>query len=230
MTNHRMQETHPADSELAAWVDEPDARSAAVEGHVAGCHRCREWLAELAETRAALAHDPPMPSEAAFVAQREQILEAIGASPRAERGRIVGRLAWLIPLAAAAAIAAIVLVGRTDPDEPRTADVGAETAPATGAAPASERAPLPVVADAQDAAEDAAAVIVPADASTSKGAIVPSEPIDEEALDAALAAAEPLAPPLSIERSAAIESEFAQLPEEEQSAVLLELASADFDL
>jgi hypothetical protein len=65
---------------------------------------------------------------------------------------------------------------------------------------------------------------------TSEDAIVPSEPFDEDVLEAALAAADPLAPPLSVERSASIESEFAQLPEEEQSAVLSELASADFDL
>lgn len=230
MTTDQDQDTHPTDFELALWDDEPEARPEDIRAHVEGCARCGERLAELAQTRAALALDSPMPSEAAFAAQREQILAAIDAAPRAGRGRVVRRIGWLVPLAAAAAIAAIVLVGRTDPDEPRTADAGAESAPATGAASASERALLPVVADAQDAAEDAVAVIVPADASTSEGAIVLSEPIDEDVLDAALAAAEPLAPPLSIERSASIESEFAQLPAEEQSAVLLELASADFDL
>lgn len=219
MTTDQDQDTHPTDFELALWDDEPEARQEDIRAHVEGCARCGERLAELAQTRAALALDSPMPSEAAFAAQRERILAAIDAAPRAGRGRVVRRIGWLVPLAAAAAIAAIVLIGRTDnPDEPRTASVGAETAPATGAAPASEQAPLPIVADAQDAAEDAAAVIVP------------SEAIDEDLLDAALAAAEPLAPPLSIERSVSIESEFAQLPEEKQSAVLLELASADFDL
>jgi len=227
MTNNRMQETHPADSELAAWVDEPESRATAVETHVESCSRCRERLADLARTRAALALDPPMPSEAAFAAQRERILEAIDAAPRAGGGRVVRRIAWLVPLAAT--IALIVLVGRTEgPDQPRTADAGADTAPDVEAAAATEPT-LPIFADAREAAEDAAAVIA-AVASTSEIAIVSSEPIDEDALDAALAAAEPLAPPLSIERSAAIESEFAQLPEEEQSAVLLDLASADFDL
>ncbi|MGH7565254.1 MAG: anti-sigma factor family protein [Gemmatimonadota bacterium] len=230
MTSNRMQETHPADSELAAWIDEPESRATAVETHVESCSRCRERLADLARTRAALALDPPMPSEAAFAAQRERILEAIDAAPRAGGGRVVRRIAWLVPLAAAATIAAIVLVGRTEsPDQPRTADAGAETAPDVEAAAATGQPTLPIFADAREAAEDAAAVIA-ALASTSEIAAVPSEAFDEDALDATLAAAEPLAPPLSIERSAAIESEFAQLPEEEQSAVLLELASADFDL
>jgi hypothetical protein len=223
--------THPTDLELAAWADEPENAAAEVHAHLAGCARCGQRLGELAETRAALALDPPMPSAAAFSAQRERILAAIGAAPPAERGRIVRRLGWLAPLAAAATIAAILLVARTDgPDEPRSADVGADTVAATGATPPSERLPLPVVADARDAAEDAASVIVPADPLTSEDAIVPSEPFDEDVLEAALAAADPLAPPLSVERSASIESEFAQLPEEEQSAVLSELASADFDL
>jgi hypothetical protein len=222
--------THPTDLELAAWADEPENAAAEVHAHLAGCARCGQRLGELAETRAALALDPPMPSAAAFSAQRERILAAIGAAPPAERGRIVRRLGWLAPLAAAATIAAILLVARTDGPEPRSADVGADTVAATGATPPSERLPLPVVADARDAAEDAASVIVPADPLTSEDAIVPSEPFDEDVLEAALAAADPLAPPLSVERSASIESEFAQLPEEEQSAVLSELASADFDL
>ncbi|HYO46064.1 MAG TPA: hypothetical protein VEY33_05190 [Gemmatimonadota bacterium] len=207
MTNHRMQETHPADSELAAWVDEPESRAAAVEAHVEGCGRCRERLAELALTRAALALDPPIPSEAAFAAQRERILAAIGAVPRTGGGRVVHRIGWLVPLAAAAAIAAIVLVSRTEgPD-----------------------VTLPVVVDAREAAEDAATGIVPTDVPATEITVVPSEAIDEDLLDAALAAAEPLLPPISVERSMTTEARFADLAEEEQAAVLLELASADFD-
>lgn len=207
MTTDRTQGAHPTDLELAAWADEPETRAADIEAHVEGCISCRGRIAELAVTRAALALDPPMPSEAAFVEQRERIFAAIGAPPRAKGGRVVRRIAWLAPLAAAAAIAAIVLVSRTDgPRAPGTADAGPETTPAVAATT------LPVVADAREAAEDAA-----------------SEAFDEDALDAALAAAEPLAPPISIERAAMIESRFAELPEEEQDAVLLELASVDFD-
>jgi hypothetical protein len=225
MTTDRTQGAHPTDLELAAWADEPETRAADAQTHVEGCSPCRERLAELAATRAALALDPPMPSAAAFAAQRGRILEAIGAAPHAAGGRVVRRIAWLAPLAAAAAIAAVVLVGRNDgPRAPATADAGSETASTVA------RATLPVVADAREAAEDVAAAIVPTDASMSEVAVIPSEAIDEDVLDAALAAAEPLAPPISIERAATTESRFAELDEEEQDAVLLELASADFDL
>ncbi|HET6637376.1 MAG TPA: hypothetical protein VFH82_01145 [Gemmatimonadota bacterium] len=70
-----------------------------------------------------------------------------------------------------------------------------------------------VVAEADAAAEEAAAIAT-----------------DEQALDAALAAIEALNPPASIERSAAVEDEFALLSEAEQSAVLRELEGTDFDL
>jgi anti-sigma factor RsiW len=190
MTTHRIEDAHPTDLELAAWADEPETGAADVRAHVEACDRCAERVAEMAETRAALALDPPLPTAAVFAYQRERILEAIGAAPRA-KGRVVRRIAWLVPLATAAAIAAIVLVGRR-----------------------SDEAPLPVVADARKAAEE----------------VAPLEPIDEDLLDAALAAAEPLAPSISVERSMTTEARFAELSEEEQSAVLLELASADLDL
>lgn len=228
MTSDRTQGKHPTELELAVWVDEQEARATAFQAHVESCDRCGERIAELEATRAALALDPPMPSDAAFAAQREQILAAIGAVPHVGLGGLVRRIGWLVPLAAAAAIAAIVLIGPTD-REPRTADGGGETT-VTDTAPASGRAPLPVVANAEDAAEDAAAVVGPVGTSTTGDAVAPSEPIDEDALDAALAAAEPLAPPIAVERTATLESEFAALSEEDQSAVLVDLASADFDL
>ena len=59
--------------------------------------------------------------------------------------------------------------------------------------------------------------------------MVLAEAIDEELLDAALAAAEPLAPPIAVERSLTTELLFAELPADEQSAVLMEMASADLD-
>lgn len=196
MTNDRTPNRHPTDLELAAWIDEPDIRAADLSAHVESCERCRARLAELAEVRAALTLDPPMPSAAEFAAQREHILSTIDAAKRPGGGRVVRRIGWLVPLAAAAAIAAILLVRR--PESP------------TGSAR------LDVIASANEAAEDAA------DAA--------AQAMDDEALEAALAAAEPLAPPLSIERSAAIENEFASLSEDDQFAVLRELATTDFDL
>jgi len=218
MTSERSERTHPSDLELAAWVDEPDSGAAAVREHLEGCGPCRERVAGIEAARAALALDPPMPSEAAFAAQRERILAAIGAAPPARR--ITGRAAWIVPLAAAAAIAAVVLMGRlardpSDGSPPRR--VAADAGPA-----------LPIVADAAAAAEEAAGTIAPASDPSPESPALPAEAIDEELLDAALAAAEPLAPPVSLERSLTTELLFAELPEDEQSDVLLEMASADF--
>ncbi len=91
---------------------------------------------------------------------------------------------------------AIALLGRTD-------------RPTPGAGPAPEA----VVAEAEAAAEEAAAIA-----------------LDEEALDAALAAAEPVTPAAPVERSASIEAEFALLTDAEQAAILRELERTDFDL
>ena len=210
--------THPSDIELAAWVDEPGTAGADLARHVAACDTCRAMVADLEGTRAALALDPPLPSDAEFAAQRERIAAAVGAT-RPGGAPVVRRLAWLAPLAAAAAIAAFVLMGRTGPDAPPTADAGPD------AAGESVPAPIPLVADARAAAELAATEIAPG----SGAVVVPSEAIDEELLDAALAAAEPLTPPASVEASMTTESRFAALDEADQSAVLTELASVDFD-
>jgi hypothetical protein len=183
---------HPSDVELATWVDEPGI-GPDLSAHLEACAGCRERLAELTGTRAAIAVDPPMPSEADFAAQRERILQAIEAAPRESGGRIVGRIGWLVPLAAAAAVAAIVLLGRSDGPPP---------------GPPAQR----VVAEADAAAEEAAGF-----------------PLDGEALDAALAAYDPLSSP-AIERAVAIEDEFALLSEAEQSAILRDLERTDFDL
>ena len=194
MTDERTRDHHPSDLELAAWVDEPGVGSD-LSPHLETCARCRDRIAELSATRAAIALDPPLPTDAAFSAQRERILAAIEGEPRQGGGRVVRRIGWLIPIAAAAAIAAIVLVNR--PDQPT---------------PGTESASETVAAEAVAAAEEAAAIAV-----------------DDEALDA-LTAAEALAPPASIERSAAIEDDFALLSEADQSAVLRELERTDFDL
>jgi hypothetical protein len=75
-------------------------------------------------TRAAIALDPPMPSAADFAAQRERIQAAIEEAPRGVR-RIVRRIAWLVPLAAAAMLA-IVLMNRADPPPPAGEEIFAE--------------------------------------------------------------------------------------------------------
>ena len=219
MTTDPTHGAHPTDLELAAWSDEPRSARADVGPHLESCERCRAEFRALTAARAAVALDPPLPTAEAFAAQRERIRAAVAASPRSE-GRRAGRIAWLAPLAAAAAIAAFVLVDRTRGPESR--DPG-DTPPATVATV------LPVVADAAAAAEQAAGAFAAADDSAAEVTVVPAEAIDEELLDAALAAAEPLAPPIAVERSLSTELLFAELPEDEQSAVLMEMASADLD-
>ena len=228
MTIEQQKSAHPTEVDLVAWIDEPGARVTEVAAHVEACAACRVRIRELEATRAVLALDPEMPSGAVFAAQRERILAAIGEpSQVAQGGRVVGGLGWLVPLAAAAAIAVFVLVGRDqEPIAPPTAGTDAE--PVIAASPA-EESPLPVVARAREAAEEAAASLVPAD-DDAEAASVSAEAIDEDALDAALAAAEPLAPPVSVELSLTTESRFADLAEEDQDAVLLELAGTDFDM
>jgi hypothetical protein len=120
MTSDRTTEHHPSDLELAAWVDEPGIARADIGGHLGACARCQDRVAELEATRAAIAQDPPLPSEAEFAAQRGRILEAIEGAPREGGGRVVRRLGWVVPLAAAATIAAIVLVDRSDRTVPGT--------------------------------------------------------------------------------------------------------------
>ena len=228
MTIQRHESAHPTEIDLVAWIDEPEARATEIAAHVEACTACRARIRELEATRALLALDPEMPSGAAFAAQRERILAAIGErSDVARGGRVVGGLGWLVPLAAAAAIAVFVLVARDqEPRSPRTAGTSAE--PVTAAGPV-EESPLPLVARAREAAEEAAISLIPAD-DDAEAALVPAVAIDEDALDAALAAAEPLAPPVSVELSLTTESRFAELAEEDQDAVLLELAGADFDM
>ncbi|HEY7471997.1 MAG TPA: hypothetical protein VIE68_06580 [Gemmatimonadota bacterium] len=218
-----IERTHPTDIELAEWVDEPETRSPGASTHIGGCGACRARVDELVAARVLIAFDPPLPSDDAFVAQRERILAAIGSARSPEGGvRIVRRIGWLAPLAAAAAIATFLVLARDE--GPRT------PAPDSRTAGVAESPGLPILVDAREAAEEAAAALVPAataDISILETALLPSEPIEDDVLDAALAAAEPLAPPASLELSMTIESRFADLAEEDQDAVLLELAAAD---
>lgn len=201
--------THPSDIELAAWIDEPGKGGADLAAHLAACANCREIVADIEAARTAIAIDPPLPAEAELAAQRERIAAAIAGAPRSG-ANVVRRLAWLAPLAAAAAVAAVVLLGRTGTDTPPTGDVASS--------------PIALVTDAREAAELAATGIFP------DAVAAPAEAFDEDQLEAALAAAEPLAPPAWIETSMTTETGFAELAAEDQSAILTELASADFDL
>lgn len=168
MTGERAGESHPRDIELAAWVDEPEAGAAEIPAHLAACAHCRDRVAELKATRAAIALDPPIPSDAEFAAQRERILAAIEEASREGSGRIVRRIGWLVPLAAAAAVAAIVLLGRLD-----------RPAPGTGSAPGE------LVAEADAAAEQAADLALDTEALDT--ALTASDPLSSPAIERAVA-------------------------------------------
>ena len=84
--NARTPSTHPSELELATMVDEPESSSARARAHLEGCGPCRQRVAEIEAARAALALDPPMPSQAAFAAQRERIRVAIEASGSSRGG------------------------------------------------------------------------------------------------------------------------------------------------
>lgn len=84
-------------------LDELDERE--YEGHLRGCARCREDLAELSEASAALAYGAP--PAAPPKALRDRIL----ADARAERANVVViRPRWTLPLGAAAAVAAAAAI------------------------------------------------------------------------------------------------------------------------
>ena len=167
MTSERTAESHPSDVELAAWVDEPGV-GPDLSAHLETCGPCRDRAAELRAVRAAIALDPPMPSEAEFAAQRERIQAAIEGTPRAGGSRIVRRIGWLVPMAAAAAVAAIVLTNRADPPVQEMA---------------SER--VEVAAEAEAAAEEAAAI--GADERALSAALAASDPSSAPAIERAVA-------------------------------------------
>jgi hypothetical protein len=184
MTCERARESHPSDIELAAWADEPGV-GPDLSAHLEACDACRDKVAELAAVRAAIALDPPMPGEADFIAQRERILAAIEGAPREGGGRVVRRIGWLVPLAGAAAIAAIVLTNRA-------------SAPVRDMASAREE----VAAQADAAAEEAAAVA--ADDQALSAALAASDPSSAPAIERAVAIEDEFALLTEAEQSAVL--------------------------
>lgn len=227
MTEREMpRERHLTDGEIVARLDElATGDPSGLSGHLEACSTCRERLAEMERVLAALRAEPPMPSEASFAAQRERVMAAVAARPR--KGAAVHSIRhwWWAPLAAAAVVVGLLVLS---PDEPpplpsRPVDT----------APGSTRSlgtPLPVVAEADRAAEEAFRAVAGSETiGADEGPALPIEADEIEASLAALALAE-TSVLTTAEGGSAIEEEFASLPAEDQAAILAELSTMTFDL
>lgn len=213
--------THPDETALIAWLDEPAGADPAVGRHVAECGACADRVASLEAVLREVAAEPALPDDAALAAARERIRTAIGAPADAAPEERVRRLpAWAVwaPALAAAALAAVLLwsPGGEEPPAAGTPTPGADASVATA----------PAAAEGEAAAE---AVV----------AEVASGPVEDTAIDLDDAALESLAeieettPTLSDEDdygSTTLADEFASLPEEDRTAILDELSDLTFDL
>ncbi|HUP00406.1 MAG TPA: hypothetical protein VM737_02670 [Gemmatimonadota bacterium] len=200
---------HLTDDEILAWLDEPG--EAGPPEHLAECLACRERAADTEKLLAALGADPPAIPEA-LAAQRGRVMAAVAARPRgskvtAIRGPSIRRYGWM-PLAAAAVIAGLLLLGRDATEPPAGGPAGTVTT-RPEVLEAIDPAPLPVVAEADRAAEEAYAVEI----------------------DAALAALDPgPAVPTYAFGTGVLAEEFAALSVEDQNAILAEMSDMTFDL
>ena len=91
--------------------DLPPNEIAETERHLVHCASCREFAEGLAQTLAIarVAHAEPIPP-AAFTALRARVLARIAREPRPSR-----RLAWILPLLAAAVLAVVLLPRPVEP-------------------------------------------------------------------------------------------------------------------
>lgn len=96
---------------LHAGGDLPPNEIAETEQHLVHCGSCREFAEGLAQSLAIArtAHAEPL-QPAAFTALRARLLEQIAREPRPSR-----RLAWILPLLAAAATAVVLLPRPVEP-------------------------------------------------------------------------------------------------------------------
>jgi hypothetical protein len=228
MTEREMpREEHLTDGEIVARLDEPvTGVPSGFSRHLEACSTCRERLAEMERVLAALRAEPPMmPSEASFAAQRERVMAAVAARPR--KGATVHSIRrwWWAPLAAAAVVFGLLVLS---PDEPPPLPSGA-----VDRAPGSTRSlgsPLPVVAEADQAAEEAFRAV--ARSETIGPDVDTAVLIEADEIEASLAALDMAETSVltTPEGGSAIEEEFASLPAEDQAAILAELSTMTFDL
>lgn len=221
---HVKPEAHPTDAELVAWLDDPEASASGTGAgvrlewarHFEACDDCQARLERLDRLWAALRDEPSAPPDEALAAQRESIMTEIEARPRhsavstaqatesasSPAVRPIRRW-WWVPLAAAAAAVALLLLA---PDR-------SVPPPSIGPDPAGQT--LPVVAGAEEAAEETFRAVVD---------------LDPAAADEAALASLDAAPPILTDEGSALEEEFAALPIDDQEAILDELSTMTFEL
>ena len=200
---------HPTDTALAAWVDER-AGDDVVAVHLAACAGCRERAAALEDVVTALRAEPAPPDPAALARNRAGIEERIGAGDRVRLLR--PRSFWWVPTAAAAAIA-VLFLARNGSERPP-----ADPVPAVESAARLD--PLPVVAAAEEAAAEAAS-LMEADLPADPGAEITD-------MELTVLESDPL-PGAGIADFDLVE-DFEGLAPDDQDAVLMELATTDFEL
>jgi len=202
---------HWTDEEIVRWVDEGETPEG-IRGmeHLDRCEACRARIAGVEALFSALGTEPPATTGAEMATQRDRILAAVRARPRAPVRRLSRRSVW-VPAVAAAAIAALLLWAPRGTRSP-------ETAP-TADAPAADPAALPVIVDATRAAEEV--VKAAGEPAVVEGLVEPSL-TDVTVPDVTVSTLD------EWDGSAELEQEFAELPGEDREAILTELASADF--
>lgn len=230
-TTDREEDRHPGEDALVA-IAEGETPEAEVRDHVETCATCRARLEAIRAVLGAIATPPPMPDARTFATRRERILRAIEESRDvpAPPGTLRAHARWWIPLAAAAIVGAILLTRppaeRPGPVADRATDIGA---------PPGEAAPLvselPVLAEAERAAEEVALDL----AGGGTAIADPGEPgrLDPEPLDLAIADLEAVDPVLSLadggDDPVVLEERFAELPPAERDAILEDLSTMTFD-
>jgi len=230
-TTDRRKNRHPGEDAIVALA-EGETPGEEVRDHVETCAPCRARLQATRAVLDAIAAPPPMPDPGTFASRRERILQAIEESRDAPAppGAFRAHARWWVPLAAAAAVGAILLVRPPVEGPGPIADrtKGIETSPGEATPVGSE---LPVLAEAERAAQEVALDLVGGETAIAE----PGEPgrLGSEPLDLAIADLEAVDPVLSLvdhgDDPVVLEERFAELPPEERDAILEDLSTMTFD-
>ena len=207
---------HPTDEALAGWVDarighdgDPPESVPSVTAHLADCDRCRARVTALEDVIAVVRAEPHAPDPAALAESRVRILDAVAASG-SSIAQSRSRASWWIPLAAAAALAALLVLKPFGEERP----VEVADRPAAERGTEDVRPTLPVVAAAEEAADLAAEEI---EVVPELEFVEPSTAVDIPSPGASLA-------------DVALADEFATLSTEDQDAILEELAAVEIEM